>query len=213
MENSQLNKSSSDRSETPTLFPSPKQNIQPEEPINNSDDVAAGTAITLETLYEEIVKLRTICVSNKNFLNTIYTKVNSLELHQPNPQKDKLKNIPMKTLNEVQEFELQLENDDVKTSLAHLFKSLGGRDAKDHLYRCLGQLFTNELATQCSWFGQRGNYKVKDLYSIKILTESINNSNHPDVSYSYIDKHAGEWFRLSRQRLNREIKKKNAESQ
>ncbi|KAG5888331.1 hypothetical protein JTB14_014562 [Gonioctena quinquepunctata] len=60
MENSQLNKSSSDRSETPTLFPSPKQNIQPEEPINNSDDVAAGTAITLETLYEEIVKLRTI---------------------------------------------------------------------------------------------------------------------------------------------------------
>ncbi|KAG5870202.1 hypothetical protein JTB14_013896 [Gonioctena quinquepunctata] len=41
-------------------FPSPKQNIQPEEPINNSDDVAAGTAITLETLYEEIVKLRTI---------------------------------------------------------------------------------------------------------------------------------------------------------
>ncbi|KAG5892483.1 hypothetical protein JTB14_015393 [Gonioctena quinquepunctata] len=117
----------------------------------------------------------------------------------------------MKTLNEVQEFELQLENDDVKTSLAHLFKSLGGRDAKDHLYRCLGQLFTNELATQCSWFGQRGNYKVKDLYSIKILTESINNSNHPDVSYSYIDKHAGEWIRLS-QRLNREIKK-NAESQ
>ncbi|KAG5863072.1 hypothetical protein JTB14_001244 [Gonioctena quinquepunctata] len=92
-----------------------------------------GTAITLETLYEEIVKLRTICVSNKKFLNTIYTKVNSLELHQPNPQKDKLKNIPMKTLNEVQEFELQLENDDVKTSLAHLFKSLGGRDAKDHL--------------------------------------------------------------------------------
>ncbi|KAG5877295.1 hypothetical protein JTB14_036364 [Gonioctena quinquepunctata] len=104
--------------------------------------------------------------------------------------------------------ELQLENDDVKTSLAHLFKSLGGRYAKDHLYRCLGQLFTNELAMQCSWFGQRGNYKAKDLYSIKILTESINNSNHPDVSYSYIDKHAGEWFRLSRQRLNREIKKK-----
>ncbi|KAG5881845.1 hypothetical protein JTB14_017904 [Gonioctena quinquepunctata] len=84
-----------------------------------------------------------------------------------------------------------LENDDVKTSLAHIFKSLGGKDAKDHLYRCLGQLFTNELATQRSWFGQRENYKAKDLYSIKILTESINNSNHPDVSYSYIDKHAG----------------------
>ncbi|KAG5886236.1 hypothetical protein JTB14_029836 [Gonioctena quinquepunctata] len=61
--------------------------VAEEEPINNSDDVAAGTAITLETLYEEIVKLRTICVSNKKFLNTIYTKVNSLELHQPNPQK------------------------------------------------------------------------------------------------------------------------------
>lgn len=30
-----------------------------------------------------------------------------------------------------------------------------------------------ELATQCSWFGQRGNYKTQDLYSIKILRGNI----------------------------------------
>lgn len=90
----------------------------------------------METLYEEIgnnyffpkklnyyfavlVKLRTICLSNKKFLNTIYTKVNSLEFgHQPNnnPQSE-LKNIPMKTLNEVQEFELELNKKNIKTSL------------------------------------------------------------------------------------------------
>nr|XP_023022480.1 uncharacterized protein LOC111510774 [Leptinotarsa decemlineata] len=120
----------------------------------------------------------------------------------------------MKTLHEIQEFELQIEQDDnVETSLAHLFKSLGGRDGEDHLYRCLVQLFTNELSTQCSWFGQRGNYKIKDLNAIKILTESII-SSHLSISCADIEKYAGEWFRLSRQRLNREMnKKKDAETQ
>ncbi|CAG9818623.1 unnamed protein product [Phaedon cochleariae] len=56
------------------------------------------------------------------------------------------------------------------TDTAYLLKCLGGRDGKDLLQRCLTQLFTNELATQCSWFGQRGNFKIKDLNSIKILT-------------------------------------------
>ncbi|KAG5889537.1 hypothetical protein JTB14_036628 [Gonioctena quinquepunctata] len=41
--------------------------------------------------------------------------------------------------------ELQLENDDVKTSLAHLFKSLGGKDAKDHLARICDLIFKTKL--------------------------------------------------------------------
>lgn len=42
MENCPLNKNSPDGTETPTTSLSPKPNIQPEGPVNISEDCAAG---------------------------------------------------------------------------------------------------------------------------------------------------------------------------
>ncbi|CAG9818133.1 unnamed protein product [Phaedon cochleariae] len=71
---STLNKNSFDLNQTPTP-PSQNEKSESEIQIDNFEDVE-GPAITLETLNQEIVKLGTICLSNKKSLNSIYTRVN-----------------------------------------------------------------------------------------------------------------------------------------
>lgn len=44
---------------------------------------------------------------------------------------------------------------------------IGGVTTKDALKRALQKLFSNNLASQCSWTGAKDNFKLKDL---KIIT-------------------------------------------
>ncbi|KAK5647430.1 hypothetical protein RI129_002322 [Pyrocoelia pectoralis] len=39
--------------------------------------------------------------------------------------------------------------------------TIGGREVKDNIHRCLKTLFTNDIATKCSWLGQRGNFPLR----------------------------------------------------
>ncbi|KAJ8978046.1 hypothetical protein NQ317_009563 [Molorchus minor] len=56
--------------------------------------------------------------------------------------------------------------------IRHL-KALGGRDGRDHLFRSLASVFTNQLATQCSWHGQRGNFELNNLSFMKLITDIV----------------------------------------
>lgn len=40
---------------------------------------------------------------------------------------------------------------------------IGGTSTKDAMRRALQKLFTNTLASKCSWTGAKNNYKLKDL--------------------------------------------------
>ncbi|KAB0801048.1 hypothetical protein PPYR_05402, partial [Photinus pyralis] len=51
----------------------------------------------------------------------------------------------------------------------NFISSIGGRNVKDNIHRCLKSIFSNEAATKCSWLGQRGNFRVCDLSSITVL--------------------------------------------
>lgn len=46
---------------------------------------------------------------------------------------------------------------------------IGGRNAKDCIVRMMQKVFANSVAKDCSWLGQRDNYKVCDLTMMKII--------------------------------------------
>lgn len=48
-------------------------------------------------------------------------------------------------------------------------RSIGGRDLKDHINRCLGIIYTNSLARNCSLHGKRGNLKLGETYAMKLF--------------------------------------------
>lgn len=49
----------------------------------------------------------------------------------------------------------------------------GGNNGKDNLHRLLGKTLTNECAIKCSWKGLRNNFKISNLYFIKIIKSML----------------------------------------
>lgn len=45
----------------------------------------------------------------------------------------------------------------------------GGTTEKDAIKRALQKLFTNNLASKCSWIGAKNNFKLKDLNIIMCI--------------------------------------------
>jgi len=45
----------------------------------------------------------------------------------------------------------------------------GGTTVKDAMKRALQKLFTNNLASKCSWTGAKNNFKLKDLKMIMCM--------------------------------------------
>lgn len=51
-------------------------------------------------------------------------------------------------------------------------KRIGGNTATDNVKAIFAnpkRIFTNELGTQCSWLGQRNNFKICDLSLMAII--------------------------------------------
>lgn len=52
---------------------------------------------------------------------------------------------------------------------------IGGPDVKNFIKRVLYRIFTNKLASECSWMGINGKIKIKNLTIIKIMKGNYNN--------------------------------------
>ncbi|XP_025157143.1 uncharacterized protein LOC112589166 [Harpegnathos saltator] len=89
-----------------------------------------------------------------------------------------------------------------------LFK-IGGINPRDNIHRTLSKLFTNDCALNCSWKGIRNNFKVSDLYFIKIMRREIT-LQHSTLTEAGFDNIVAEWLRFAKQRKQREEKGKPA---
>ncbi|KAJ8972263.1 hypothetical protein NQ317_006531 [Molorchus minor] len=80
-------------------------------------------------------------------------------------------------------------------------------DSSSKSSRSLESVFTNQLATQCSWHGQRGNFELNNLSFMKLITDIVacqcRKIPSPLVTPKFF---CSEWFRLAKQRLMREQK-------
>lgn len=50
---------------------------------------------------------------------------------------------------------------------------IGGTTEKDAMKRALQKLFTNNLASKCSWTGAKNNFKLKDLKLIMCMKSNL----------------------------------------
>ncbi|XP_025157600.1 uncharacterized protein LOC112589259 [Harpegnathos saltator] len=87
------------------------------------------------------------------------------------------------------------------------FKSkTGGNNAKDNLHRLLQKTLTNECALKCSWKGFRNNFKISNLYFIKIMKREVT-SRYTVFTVADFDAIIAEWLRFANQRNKRDTSK------
>eukprot|EP00102_Acyrthosiphon_pisum_P027831 XP_016665041.1 PREDICTED: uncharacterized protein LOC107885865 [Acyrthosiphon pisum] len=112
----------------------------------------------------------------------------------------------MKDINGLKEIEENIKSDDdYKTKMKNLISSIGGTSIKNFVKRVLGRLFSNKLASECSWSGFKNNFRLDNLTLIMIVKEiAYEHFKMDDSSFENIIK---DWFRHGSQRLAREDKR------
>lgn len=112
----------------------------------------------------------------------------------------------------------------------------GGTSPKDNIQRIMKRIFTNECAIRCSWKGIRNNFRIADLFLMKIIRSMYANhlfgncekfyiavqfnckfhfmflgeitSRYAHFTESDFDSAASDWLRFAKQRKERENKTK-----
>ncbi|CAI6351727.1 unnamed protein product [Macrosiphum euphorbiae] len=109
---------------------------------------------------------------------------------------------PMNDVESLINMDTLLKNDENISKLNNFINSIGGSDTKQYIKRVLPRLFSNKLATLCSWTGQKNNFRLVDHQIIKAMKktsfELYQNDEHT------FEKVVKDWFRHGAQRLKNE---------
>ncbi|XP_029347818.1 uncharacterized protein LOC115034650 isoform X4 [Acyrthosiphon pisum] len=113
-----------------------------------------------------------------------------------------LKYFPMNDLESLINMDALLKNDENISKLNNFINSIGGSDTKQYIKRVLPKLFSNKLATLCSWTGQKNNFRLVDHQIMKAMKktsyELYKNDEHT------FEQAVKDWFRHGAQRLKNE---------
>nr|CAI5858150.1 unnamed protein product [Callosobruchus analis] len=192
--------SSGSSSEVITPPPTPKSSAADYRDKNGEYDLPQNV-YNVQDLYEAIESLKRICLKNQKMLEDLHLCMKSVQNEEMYNEKlnELKKKLPFQTLEDISKDEMD-EGD--KKAFAAFVKSVGGKDLRDNINRVLSKIFTNNLATSCSWYGKKGNYAVRTLPLMRIVVDSMVSIHR--TTESAVERFCIEWFRLSRQRLGRE---------
>ncbi|CAG9818606.1 unnamed protein product [Phaedon cochleariae] len=133
----------------------------------------------------------------EQLLNTNFT------LNPPNSQNNKIsKLLPIKSIDELNDLERQLDDDENKQQLLQVLQYIGGVNEKACVSRCLERCFTNYCAMFCSWTGKKDNFRIKDLKSIHILRDAVRNT-FPNIKDDEFERHVMVWLQFAKTRYDR----------
>ncbi|XP_031344437.1 uncharacterized protein LOC116171628 [Photinus pyralis] len=164
--------------------------------------------IHLAELTASVEQVKALCITNERILRDMYHIFKNISIREgweknagtSNVFGDKL---PLNTIETLKEFEEYLKEQEKKELFISYMKNIGGHDPKDNINRCLSRVFTNNLGVQCSWMGHRGNFKVQNLTIMNAIIEVVMLRYNSLIQLSDLERNVGEWFRLSKQRLQR----------
>lgn len=118
--------------------------------------------------------------------------------------------LPLQTVKNIKDFDLLLrDNDEAITQFKVFLLKIGGNNPRRNVCRILSKIFTNNCAMSCSWKGIRNNFKVSNLYFIKIMKRELT-LHHPTLTEAEFDNIVAEWLRFAKQRKQREERGKDA---
>ncbi|XP_044765189.1 uncharacterized protein LOC123321583 isoform X2 [Coccinella septempunctata] len=93
-----------------------------------------------------------------------------------------------------------------RSQFVKFLQKIGGNDGRDNTCRCLRSIFTNSLGEICSWTGQKSNYPVCNLKIMEFIFDVVHKKF--SITRKDFEFYTKEWFRHSRQRRERDDKKK-----
>nr|CAI5830353.1 unnamed protein product [Callosobruchus analis] len=170
----------------------PQRQITPDTPvIIIEDELRTNTenVYNVQDLYEAIESLKRICLKNQKMLEDLHLCMKSVQNEEMYNEKlnELKKKLPFQTLEDISK---EMDEGDKKAFVSCVIN------------RVLSKIFTNNLATSCSWYGKKGNYAVRTLLLMRIVVDSMVSIHR--TTESAVERFCIEWFRLSRQRLGRE---------
>ncbi|CAL1671768.1 unnamed protein product [Lasius platythorax] len=113
------------------------------------------------------------------------------------------KYLPLNSIENFLELEDILKDDDeALTQVVNKVLLIGGKNEKDFLRRTLSAIFTDNLASICSWTGQKNNFKIKDTYIIIGIKKAFRTA-FPRVTERDFEFSIMEWFRFATVRKQR----------
>ncbi|XP_067207271.1 uncharacterized protein [Linepithema humile] len=183
-------------------------NLSSEEPFRCILDMMMeivknmATKDLVSTLMAEVTKQSLeLAALKKLFLdNTLAQKVVHTETNE------NVKNLPLGSLAVLQTFYQELQNDKAFTAnFTNYLLGVGGKNAKDCILRMLQKVFSSAVAKDCSWLGQKNNFKLQGLYIIEILRDT--GRAHYQYTETAFEEIVSEWFRQGKQRDSRINKK------
>ncbi|XP_039302786.1 uncharacterized protein LOC120357119 [Solenopsis invicta] len=169
---------------------------------NNEKDILADNITTAPTVIEQVddddnfskfviefrrtmtdiqLQLQTLGNKQEQFqetVNIILTKINNEQYHKEDItiKDNKIgKFLPLTTIEDLLQLEDILKNDDeASMQVVNKVLLIGGKNEKDFLRRTLSAIFTDNLASMCSWTRQKNNFKVGDTQIImSIKSKSV----------------------------------------
>ncbi|KAK4882252.1 hypothetical protein RN001_005571 [Aquatica leii] len=119
--------------------------------------------------------------------------------------------LPINSINRLQEFEdLLTSNEEIRDAFKRYISNIGGKSPRDNVYRIFSKIYSNNLANLCSWLGQRNNFRVCDLHSMKMIKDAV--MLLFSIKENEFEAIAKEWFRLAKNRII-QANKKNKKNQ
>ncbi|XP_029171124.1 uncharacterized protein LOC114940569 [Nylanderia fulva] len=114
--------------------------------------------------------------------------------------------LPLRSVQTIKDFETLLrDTEKAVTQFKEFILKVGGNNPRDNIHRALCKIFTNQCAMDCSWKGVRNNFKICDLYFIKIMRRDIT-LQYSSLTEAEFDNIVAEWLRFAKQRKQREEK-------
>lgn len=112
--------------------------------------------------------------------------------------------LPLRTVEAIKDFEALLhDTNEAVIQFKEFLLKVGGHNPRDNIHRAFSKIFTNKCAMNCSWKGIRNNFKISDLYFIKIMRRDIT-LQHSSLTEAEFDNIVAEWLRFAKQRKQRE---------
>lgn len=198
---------------------------------NNESDILADNITTAPIVIEQVdgddnfsnfviefrrtmtdIQLQLQTLENKQeqiqeTVNIILTKINNEQYKEDITIKDNKigKYLPLTTIEDLLQLEDILKNDDeASMQVVNKVLLIGGKNEKDFLRRTLSAMFTDNLASMCSWTGQKNNFKVGDTQIIMSIKKAFR-TTFPCVTERDFEFTVMEWFRFSNVRRQRKL--------
>ncbi|KAJ8924946.1 hypothetical protein NQ315_001109 [Exocentrus adspersus] len=111
--------------------------------------------------------------------------------------------LPIRTVEDLDKWAEYLLDEEMKLLFGRFVKQIGGANFKDNLKRVYKNIFSNAFALQCSWLGQKNNYRISTTAVIYAVKENMFEL-YPQLQEKEFEIISSEWFRHARQRLERE---------